>query len=226
VICTAYEIDRAEPGRGDFYPIGRPMKDSKVLVVDGDHVVTEPGRPGELLIGGPQLMRGYWNNPALTDERTVTLGQERYYRSGDLCSWSADGNLEFHGRNDEEIKLLGFRINLNEIKQVMDASPVVREGHPIVVHDAALGNVIGACFTSGAQQPDGADQFARLQALFKRDLPYYMVPSLYFHFDRFPKLPNGKTDKNRIAEIAAQHMTAGESRYVCFGARDGKAVAS
>ncbi|HET9896583.1 MAG TPA: amino acid adenylation domain-containing protein [Streptosporangiaceae bacterium] len=219
VICTAYIIDRIEPGRDEFYPIGTPMRASRLLLLLEDgRMTSEPGVKGELLIGGPQVMQGYWNNDQLTAQRIMTIAGERYYRSGDICSWLPDGNLAYHGRNDEEIKLSGFRINLNEIKRVMDAEPSVREGFPIVVDDTALGKVIGACFTSTEPGSTDSRLFDRLHKMFKDVLPYYMVPSLYFLFDEFPVLPSGKTDKNRIVKQAKERLSAsavGTTRFVC-----------
>ena len=227
VICTAYIIDRIEPGRDEFYPIGAPMRDSRLLLLEDDRVISEPGVKGELVIGGPQLMKGYWNNGRLTAERIITIAGEWYYRSGDICSWLPDGNLAYHGRNDEEIKLSGFRINLNEIKRVMDAAPSVREGFPIVMDDATLGKVIGACFTSAEPRSTDPRLFGRLHRVFKDELPYYMVPSLYFLFDRFPKLPSGKTDKNCIVERAKEYLRdaeAGTTRFICREAGQHKVV--
>ncbi len=227
VICAAYIIDQIEPERDEFYPIGTPMRDSRLLLLEDGRVISEPGVKGELLIGGPQVMKGYWNNDRLTAERITTIADERYYRSGDICSWLPDGNLAYHGRNDEEIKLSGFRINLNEIKRVMDAAPSVREGIPIVVDDTAYGKIIGACFTSTEPGSTDSSLFDRLHRVFKDQLPYYMVPSLYFLFDEFPKLPSGKTDKNRIVTQAKDRLGAGAvgtTRFVCCEADQQKVV--
>jgi amino acid adenylation domain-containing protein len=227
VICTAYIIDRIEPGRDEFYPIGTPMRGSRLLLLEHDRVISEPGVKGELLLGGLQVMKGYWNNDRLTAERVMTIAGERYYRSGDICSWLPDGNLAYHGRDDEEIKLSGFRINLNEIKRVMDAAPNVREGFPIVMEDTALGKVIGACFTSAEPGSTDPGLFDGLHRVFKDELPYYMVPSLYFLFDRFPKLPSGKTDKNCIVKQAKERLAAngaGTTRFVCNEAGQQKVV--
>jgi amino acid adenylation domain-containing protein len=218
VICTYYVIDQVEPGRTEFYPIGKAMKGTDVLLIDGDEVVTEPGVSGELLIGGPQVMKGYWNNPAQTAERIVTIGGRRYYRSGDVCQWLPDGNLHFAGRNDDEIKLSGFRINLNEIKRVMDATGTVKEGHPVVAVHPALGKVIAACFTRPEGEVVGDNVFGQLQSVFKTELPYYMVPSLYFLFDRFPTLPSGKTDKKQILQRVNECVNGADrtaTRFVC-----------
>jgi len=218
VICTAYLIDQIEPGRTEFYPIGKAMRDSEMLLLDGDQIVTEPGVKGELLIGGPQVMKGYWNADHLTNERIVVIDGKRYYRSGDLCEWLPDGNIHYAGRNDEEIKLSGFRINLNEIKRVMDTAQSVREGHPVVAMHPALGKVIAACFTRDDEEVAADGLFSQLQSVFRHELPYYMVPSLYFLFDRFPTLPSGKTDKRQILERVNRVMEASEAgltRFVC-----------
>jgi acyl-coenzyme A synthetase/AMP-(fatty) acid ligase len=218
VICTAYIIDRVEPGRTEFYPIGKPMKGSEVLLLDGERIISEPGVKGELLIGGPQVMKGYWNDERQTDAKITSIEGKRYYRSGDLCQWLPDGNLDYVGRTDEEIKLSGFRINLSEIKRVIDAAQSVKEGHPVVTVHPALGKVIAACFTR-ADDGLGDDKiFGHLQSVFKHELPYYMVPSLYFLFERFPKLPSGKTDKKEILNRVNQHLQhagTGLTRFVC-----------
>ncbi len=225
VICTAFIIDRVEPGRSAFYPIGRPLRDSEVLLLDGDRVVSSPGEEGELLIAGPQVMKGYWNNEKHTAEKIIEIGGIRYYRSGDICRWAPSGDLEYIGRNDEQVKVSGFRINLNEIKRVMDSAPMVREGHPIVTVHSALGKVIAACFTS-VQCPSTDDGlFLNLQRFFKENLPYYMVPSLYFLFDEFPKLPSGKTDKKEIAGLATGVMGDSDTRLTRFHCTRGQSGA-
>lgn len=219
VICTAHIIERLEPDRSAFYPIGKPMRGTEVLLLDGDTIVSEPGVKGELLIGGPQVMKGYWNNDEQTAERIAVVDGRRYYRSGDVCQWRTDGALDYVGRNDDEIKLSGFRIDLNEIKRVMDGTPSVREGHPVVTIHPVLGKVIAACFTTDEQGEPEEALFRKLHAVFMRELPYYMVPSLYFLFDQFPLMPSGKTDKKQIVQrVNQQTQDAGSAatRFVCY----------
>lgn len=218
VICTAYLIDKVEEGRSEFYPIGKPMLSTEALLQDEDRIITEPGVKGELLVAGPQVMKGYWNDEQQTRARITVIDGKRYYRTGDLCRWRPDGNLDYIGRNDEEVKLSGFRINLNEIKRVMDTTQSVKEGHPVVVAHPALGKVIAACFTRADGEPAGEQLFGQLQSVFKHELPYYMVPSLYFAFDRFPTLPSGKTDKKGILQQVNQcinEASTGMTRFVC-----------
>jgi len=221
VICTAYIIDQVEPNRCEFYPIGTPMRDTEVLLLDGEQIISEPGLKGELLLAGPQVMKGYWNDARQTEEKTITIEGKRYYKSGDICQRLPDGNLDYIGRTDEEIKLSGFRINLSEIKRVMDAAPPVKEGHPVVTVHPALGKVIAACFTRADEELSDEKIFNQLQSVFKDGLPYYMVPSLYFLFDHFPKLPSGKTDKKQILNRVNQQMgeaDTGLTRFLCYEA--------
>jgi amino acid adenylation domain-containing protein len=219
VICTAYIIDKVEPHRTEFYPIGKPMKRTEVLLQDDEgRIVSEPGVKGELLLGGPQVMKGYWNDERQTNAKIINIEGRRYYKSGDICRWLPDGNLDYIGRVDEEIKLSGFRINLSEIKRVMDATESVREGHPVVAVHPALGKVIAACFISDADEPGEEKIFGHLQSVFKHELPYYMIPSLYFLFDRFPQLSSGKTDKRQILQKVNQRLSgadAGLTRFIC-----------
>src|SRR5262249_28116833 len=110
-----------------------------------------------------------------------------------------------------------FRINLSEIKRVMDATQNVQEGHAVVTVHPALGKVIAACFTRADEAGDDK-VFGSLQSVFKHELPYYMFPSLYFLFDCFPKLPSGKTDKREILNRVNQNLhkaDAGLTRFVC-----------
>ena len=136
----------------------------------------------------------------------------------------AGNSVHYAGRNDEEIKLSGFRINLNEIKRVMDASGSVREGHPVVAVHPALGKVIAACFTRAdgevCGEVAGDGLFGQLQAVFRHELPYYMVPSLYFQFDRFPTMPSGKTDKKQILHRVNECMQSADTRLTRFVCSD------
>ena len=219
VICTAFIIDQIEPNRSEFYPIGKPLKGTEVLLRDGERVVSEPGVKGELLIAGPQVMKGYWNNEQQTDDKITNIAGKRYYKSGDICQWLPNGDLDYIGRHDEEIKLSGFRINLSEIKRVMDVLPTVKEGHAVVTVHHALGKVIAVCFTRADHDLNDQEIFARLQSLFKHALPYYMVPSMYFLFDRFPTLPSGKTDKQEMLRRVHKQIdnaNAGSTRFVCY----------
>lgn len=220
VICTALLIDRIEPSRTEFYPIGWPLAGTEVMLIDSERIITEPGVEGELLISGPQVMKGYWNDEKNTREKVVTVAGKRCYRSGDICRWRSDGGLDYIGRRDEQLKLSGFRIDLSEIKRVMDSTPGVREGHPVVTEHPSLGKIIAVCFTRDGDQ-EGVDDdhvFAQVESAVARELPYYMVPACYVLFDRLPHLPSGKTNKNQLltaVNTSIRSHDAGVMRFVC-----------
>lgn len=214
VICTAYPISTPEPHRTDYFPIGKPLKECHVLLMRDGNIIEMPNVDAELFVGGPQVMRGYWNDAKQTDERIVSINGIRYYRTGDLCRWRDDGNLDFVGRNDDEIKISGYRVNLNEIKRVMERADGVKDGHPMVVLHPSLGKVIAACFVAEIPetQRDQSRDFFGIHSTFRKNLPYYMVPSLYFAFDRFPTLPSGKVDKKKVLQhVMREVASAGQS---------------
>ncbi|MCB1057851.1 MAG: AMP-binding protein, partial [Acidobacteria bacterium] len=159
-------------------PIGRPVANTRVHVVDRHGAPQPPGIPGELLLGGVQLARGYDRRPALTAERFVpdpfaaTPG-ERLYRTGDLVRWRGDGEILFLGRLDHQVKLRGLRIELGEIESALDAQPGVRECAVLVREDEPGDQRLVAYVVRDASAGgEGAD----LRAALKQRLPDYMVP--------------------------------------------------
>ena len=217
VICSYHEITQVETKRTEFYPIGRAMPGSKLLLLDEDNRVSEPGHAGELFIGGPQVMLGYWNNQAITKQAIREIDGERYYRSGDICQWLPDGNLHYLGRRDEEVKISGFRIHLNEIKKLADSFIYIEEAYSLVLQHAKLGKVICLCFSEKPQANDPkGDIFKSLKSDLKSNLPYYMLPSLYFLFRELPRLPSGKTDKKIMRSILEKIISKSDQLNTTF----------
>jgi amino acid adenylation domain-containing protein len=180
-------------------PIGRPVANTALHVLDRALAPVPLGVPGEFYIGGEGLARGYAGRPDLTAERFVPdpVGGEpggRLYRSGDLCRHLPDGRLEYLGRGDHQVKLRGFRIELAEIEAVLEAHPAVEQS--VVVSD---GQRLTAFFVaSGAP---GADE---LRATLARRLPDYMVPSSYVRLDAMPLTANGKVDRRALPALAPE----------------------
>jgi len=149
---------------------------------------------GELYIGGVQVARGYLNRPELTAERFLDdpFGQRpggRLYRTGDLARHLPDGNLEYLGRNDDQVKLRGLRIELGEIQAAMTAVAGIKEA-VVIARDQRL-----IAYYTGAQQPVDALRTALLHVL-----PDFMVPALFMHLQALPLSPNGKLDRKALPE--------------------------
>jgi iturin family lipopeptide synthetase A len=143
---------RCQPGESTV-PIGRPVANTRVHVLDAEGAPVPMGELGELHIAGAQLARGYWNNPALTAERFIHLRGERLYKTGDLVRWNAEGQLEYHGRTDEQIKIRGQRIEPGEIEAALKRQAGVRDCAVIARTDDAGTTTLAAYVV-----PDRASQ--------------------------------------------------------------------
>lgn len=190
-VCTAYVIDASFRVRDGVYPIGRPLAGMSVRLVDEHDADVPVGEQGELLVAGPQLLSRYWRNPEQTDQKLVRLDDGKtYYRTGDIARRNAEGELVFLGRADEEVKISGVRIHLNEVRNALMNSPGVRRA------------VVGTRMSSGGKQivagvesaEDPGMTEARLLASLSRTLPRYMLPARILVFAEFPSLPSGKLD--------------------------------
>ena len=192
VLATAYQAptDAGAPTDRDP-PIGRPLANTTVEIRDanGDGV-------GELLIGGVGVARGYLGRPEQTAERFVTGEHgERLYRTGDLARLLPDGNLEFVGRDDEQVKVRGFRIECGEVESVLTRHPEVAEA-AVVAREDEPGDkrLIAYTVASGAQSPSPPE----LRRFLSERLPGYMVPSAFVLLDALPMTPNGKIARDAL----------------------------
>ncbi|KAJ1972044.1 hypothetical protein H4R35_004897, partial [Dimargaris xerosporica] len=172
--------------------IGKPLANVSSYVVDSDLRLVPMGVVGELLIGGIAPGRGYCNLPELTAERFLPnpFGPGRVYRTGDLVRWLPDGNLEYLGRCDNQIKLNGFRIELEEIECVVGQCSQVQQAAAIVHRNRLL------CFVT----PECND-FAPLVDHLRQTLPHYMVPNTLVALAQFPTTVNGKVDRHALADL-------------------------
>lgn len=189
-----------EPGEGSP-PIGGPLWNTTFYVLDPNAQPVPIGVPGELCIGGDGLAPGYLDRPELTAEKFVEdpfgsgIGDGRLYRTGDLVRWREDGTLEYLGRVDLQVKLRGFRIELEEIEAVLDSHPDVGGAAAVVREDTPGDQRIVAYIVA---EEGHAVETEQLRRLCKVKLAPYMVPSAFVVLERFPTTPNRKLDRRAL----------------------------
>jgi amino acid adenylation domain-containing protein len=185
-------------------PIGRPLPNLHVYIVDPNGEPVPIGVPGELWIGGHPVTRGYHGRPALTAQKFIPdpWSEEpgaRLYRSGDLVRFLPDGQIDFLGRIDDQVKVRGYRIELGEVEVILDEHPAVRECAAVVARDSTGSARLAAYVVRG----DLAASAVELRGYLRQRLPEYMVPSVIAFIDALPLLPNGKVDRQKLAAIRA-----------------------
>ncbi|WP_198299707.1 non-ribosomal peptide synthetase [Tumebacillus avium] len=211
-VCTTHAVLTKDSA----VHIGRPNQNVEVYILDPHGQPVPLGVPGELYIGGAMLARGYLNRPELTSEKFVPhpfrTGDARLYRSGDLVRWQADGTIEYLGRLDHQVKVRGFRIELDEIEALLNSHEGVENGVVIAREDQPGQKRLVAYVTT---KPNAAVTVPDLRHALKAALPDYMVPSAFVLLPEFPLTPNGKIDRNLLP--APDGARAVESVYVAPG---------
>jgi amino acid adenylation domain-containing protein/thioester reductase-like protein len=196
VDVTYWECRRTDPRK--IVPIGRPISNTGIYILDAVLQFVPVGVPGELHIGGVNLARGYLNRPELTAEKFIPdpfHPGERLYKTGDLARYLPDGAVEYLGRLDHQVKVRGFRIELGEIESTLSLHTAVRESVVVARGDAA-GQRLVAYIVPESDVP--APSTTELRGFLGGKLPDYMVPAAFVLLDALPLSPNGKVDRNAL----------------------------
>ena len=225
--CTTFSCcHRVKEGlRGVGVPIGRPIGNSQVYIVDEEMRVMPVGAAGELYIGGEGNARGYWGRPELTAERYVPnpfAGEgERLYRSGDLTRYREDGEIEFLGRVDQQVKIRGYRIELGEIEAVLQEHEGVEQAAVVVREDVRGEKRLVAYVVA----EEGSTQDTQgLRSYLRERLPEYMIPAIV-GMESLPLTANGKLDRGRLPEPEGGGGREGEERGVEEGTQSEELLA-
>ncbi|NJR65686.1 MAG: AMP-binding protein, partial [Leptolyngbyaceae cyanobacterium CRU_2_3] len=195
-------------------PIGRPFANTQIYILNTDFQPVPIGVTGELYLGGAGLARGYLNQPELTQQRFIQHPMaSRLYKTGDLACYRSDGTIELLGRSDYQVKLRGFRIELEEIEALLRQHPAVGEAIAILQGEDdkrivayVVPNVLG--HTASDPEPSLT---ASLRSFLKTQLPHYMLPGSFVLLETMPLTPNGKIDRASIAEQYRKALLASEN---------------
>ncbi|BAZ09547.1 amino acid adenylation domain-containing protein [Calothrix sp. NIES-4071] len=197
VFTSCYPIPKQLGQNVNSIPIGKPIGDRKVYVLDKDLHRVPFEVPGELYVGGASVARGYLNQPTLTSERFIPnpfVEGDTLYRTGDLVRRLPDGNLEFLGRIDTQVKIRGFRIELEEIEKTLNQHPDTNQALVIVREDEP-GNKYLVAYILTKDNPPTA---STLRNFLSKKLPDYMIPAAFVFLEAFPLTPNGKINRRAL----------------------------
>jgi len=209
---TIYQVDNTD----GTVSIGRPIANTQIYLLD-EHLQPVPvGVPGELYIGGAGLARGYLNRPELTAQKFIANPwshepNARLYKTGDLARYQSDGNIEYLGRIDHQVKMRGFRIELGEIEAVLSQHPVVQQNVVIVREDIPGNQQLVAYLVPHKKQ--APPTVSELRQFLNQQLPEYMVPNAFVQLEALPLTPNGKIDR-RALPAPDTSRPFGEGGYV------------
>jgi bacitracin synthase 3 len=202
-ICASFRI--IEPGEAfeSLVPIGKPVANLPVYILDSNLSLLPDGVAGEICVGGTGVARGYLNRPGLTAEKFVISPyntSERLYRTGDLGRWNAKGELEFLGRRDEQVKLRGYRIEPGEIESALLGHPSVQNALVLLRKDARTGDSYLAAYIVASPGCTFSPEAEELKGFLAGSLPEYMVPSRFVMLESFPLTVNGKVDRRALPD--------------------------
>ncbi|WP_287243564.1 MULTISPECIES: thioesterase domain-containing protein [unclassified Okeania] len=210
-------------------PIGKALGDLKIYILDRDLQPVPIGVTGELHIGGAGLARGYLNRPELTAERFIPnpfdLHNSKLYKTGDLGRYLPDGNIEFIGRIDNQVKVRGYRIETGEIESTLTQHPSVKQAVVLATEDNSGNKSLVAYLVLESETPEGSqtEAIGKLKQYLKQRLPQYMIPSGFVVLPQLPLTPNGKVDRKALP--IPDNISSVSTEYVAPETETQKALA-
>lgn len=203
-ICSSYDVSKEDMESDELLPLGLMASNFYSLILDENNQLILDGQTGELCIGGPNVGLGYINSPEKTSEvfiqnPFISSHSEIIYKSGDLVSYCSEKNLlYFKGRKDNQIKRMGYRIELEEIENALNSLEYIKESAVVYIDNRNTKAKIIACICSSNKDSDNINNEL------KNFLPLYMMPDIFLYYDQLPKNQNGKIDRNELrAQIEA-----------------------
>ena len=210
-VVTAFTLRGSPENWPVLPPIGRPIANSRIYLLDSNRRPVPAGAAGEIYIGGVSLAHGYWNRPDLTAEKFVpdpfgSSPDGRLYRSGDLGRCRSDGEIEFLGRIDDQVKIRGYRVEPGEVAAALGRHKDVRDAVVVAREDAAGAKSLAAYVVARGSRPaSGTD----LRTFLKASLPEYMVPTAFVFLEAFPMTPSGKVDRRALPAPDSKRSSGG-----------------
>ncbi len=226
-VVTAYTLDGSPDTWPTFPPIGKPIWNTSIEILDQETLFAAPGCEGELYLGGDCLASGYASRPDLTTERFVNLetlskeaARKRLYKTGDLVRLNGDGNLEYLGRIDQQIKIRGYRVEPGEIESALRRHPLINQASVVAKSNESSDKSLVAYLIAA---PGGPPPDSELRTHLRRTLPDYMVPAHFRVLERLPLTSSGKIDRKLLTELPLnQHSTGVQA---VFGSKGEETVA-
>lgn len=212
---TIHRVTSAENSSiSNTIPIGRPIANTQIYILDANLQPVPVGVIGDLYIGGDGVSRGYLNRPELTAERFIANPFDQsstIYKTGDLARYLPDGNIEFFGRSDQQVKVRGFRIETGEVEVALAGHPSVKQA-VVTAWKETSSDASLVAYVVPTQSEHEADA-SQLRDFLRQKLPDYMVPSIFVHLESLPLTPNGKVDRNALPQ-PTQARSASRAPYV------------
>ncbi|WP_262495039.1 non-ribosomal peptide synthetase [Kordia jejudonensis] len=195
VVATYHKVETLS----DSIPIGKPIDNTQAYILNENLQLVPKGVHGELCLSGKSLSSGYLHRDELTAEKFVAhpfKENERVYKTGDIAKWLPNGKIEFVGRQDNQLQIRGYRVELGEIETALTQLETITQSVVIAAKDVTENNQLIAYFTS-----ESVVDIAEIQSKLAEKLPSYMIPKLYMQLDEFPLTANGKIDRNNLPEL-------------------------